>query len=409
MVSLLGIGVFLGLALVFSEARERVAPGFVAKAVGAQFGLGALLLKVGVLVQVFGWFSQAVQILQQVTQEASIYLFGYLSGGEPPFEIVRPDQNFVVVFQVLPLIIVVSALSALLFHWGVIPAIVRALAWGLSRFLGVTGALALGSAGTVFFGTIEAPLLIRPYLGGLSRSEMFALISCSMTTVSGAVLVLYSSVLKGVVDNPIQHLLVASVISVPAALAVAHLMIPPDVSDGAPADLSGSPYRDSVDAVLKGGEEGMKVVLSVVTVLLTTFSLVYLANRGLGLVWPDLTLQDLVGMPLRPLMFLIGIPWVETLEAARLMSTKIILNEFVAYLELSKMTFAPSTRVLLTYSLCGFANLGSFGIIVGGLGAILPERQKEIVSLTARSLVSGNLACLMTASVVALVNAFLGA
>ncbi len=407
MISLLGLVTFPALAFLFCEDRGRVSVRFVIKALVAQIVLAVLFLKMPILTAPFAALGQGVQVLQEVTQQAAIYLFGYLAGGEAPFQAAHPEHSFIVVFQVLPLIIVVSALSALLFHWGVIPAVVRALAWLLKRSLGISGSLGLGAAGTVFLGTIEAPLLVRPYLLGMSRSELLALVTCSMSTVSGAVLILYASVLTDVVDNPISHLLVASIMSVPAALMMAHLMIPPESELTAEvATLPQSSYRDGVDALLRGGEEGMRVVISVVTVLLTAFSAVYLVNRGLGALSDGLTLQTLLGYLVRPIIFLTGVPWAESLEAGRLLGTKIVLNEFVAYLELAKTggQFSDQTRTILTYALCGFANFGSFGIIVGGLSAIMPERQRQIASLTWRSLWSGNLACLQTAAVVGLLH-----
>ena len=319
----------------------------------------------------------------------------------------KPENNFIIAFRVLPLILVIGALSAVLHHWGILPAVVHALAFILKKTIGISGALGLGSASSVFLGTIESPLFIRPYLDKLTRSELFGLITCSMATIAGTVMVLYASVLKSVVQEPTTHLLTASLLSVPAALLLAHVMVPPlnPAINESVVSQSKSPYENTFDALMTGISESLTMVLNIVSVILVFFAFVYLTNRSLGLLAKDLTLQAVLGTLLKPFMTLIGIPAAETSAAADLMGTKIILNEFVAYLELAKAAeLSQSTRIVMTYALCGFANFASAGIIIGGLTAIMPSRKSEISALTFKSLLSGNLACLMTAAIVSFVE-----
>lgn len=402
--SLFGIFVFIGIAALFSKQRKEISWKFVSVALLLQFIAAFVFLKISFFTDAFSILNKGVILIQNVTDRSSQFLFGYLAGGQTPFEAIAPENGFIVVFRVLPLIVVVSAISALLFHWRIIPFVVGLLGRALQKTLGLSGDLSLGSAATVFFGTIEAPLLIRSYLSNMSRSDLFALISCSMATVSGTVMVLYSSVLGSVVPNPLTHLLVASIMSVPAALLLARVIIPQgaSASDDKTIYKIKSPYSGSFDAITKGIQEGMGMVLGIIGTILVFFALIYLVNEMLGALSPTLSLEGIIGTVLRPLLWLTGISWEESQIAGKLMGTKIILNEFVAYLELSKSStmLSEHSRFLLSYALCGFANLGSVGIIVGGLSSILPERRAELSSLTILSLLSGNLATLMTASVV---------
>ncbi len=409
MQAVLGLSVFIVIAWIFSENRKAVSWIFSMKALSLQFVLAVVFLKIPFATHIFSFLSRGVMLLQTVTDRASQFLFGYLSGGAAPYDITHSENNFIVVFRVLPLILVVSALSAVLFHWRVIPIIVQAFGVVLRKILGLSGILGLGSASTLFFGTIEAPLLVRPYLSSMNRSDLFALITCSMSTVSGTVMILYSGVLSKILPNAFTHLLVASIMSVPAALLISKIMIPSKALktplDGGDTQIR-SPYEGTLDALMRGISEGMNMIFGIIGVILVFFALLYLLNEGLLLIHPDLTVESILGTILRPIMWLTGISWSDTLISGRLMGTKIVLNEFVAYLELSQSTqfLNKKSLLILTYSLCGFANIGSMGIIVGGLSSILPERKKELMELTVRSLIAGNLATLMTGTIVGLLS-----
>ncbi len=413
----LGIAVAIGLALLFSE-QKRAAwnPRLIVLGLLTQVFLVLIVRFVPPIQDLFLFLSAGVSQLERSTLAAAQFLFGYLSGAKPPFEVVDEGQNFLIAFRVLPLIIVISALAAMAFHVGLIPFVVNLLARLLRRVFGVTGALALGVSGSLFFGTIETPLLIREYLTRLGRAELFALINASMATIAGSVMVLYASVLSPVIDGAAGHLFAASLMSLPAALMLSFIWMPPaqkETSAAAAQEGGGSvgveslrlksPYESASEALLKGAQEGLGIVLQIIAALLVLFASVNLIDAFLGLFSDSLTLQVLLGTALQPVAWLLGIPWAETAAAGQLLGTKIVLNEFVSFLNLAQDTsLSEKSRLVLTYALCGFANLGSFGIIVSGLSTLLPQRKSEVVSLTLRSLVVGNLATFMTGAMVGL-------
>jgi CNT family concentrative nucleoside transporter len=308
------------------------------------------------------------------------------------------------------MVLVVSALATLLFYWGVLQRVVWAFAWVLRRSVGVGGPLGLGAAVHIFVGHIEAPLLIRPYLQRLERGELFALMSCGMAGIAGTVMVLYASLVGSVIPNALGNILIAAVISTPAALAIAALMVPfrPDPSQATQLVL-GDPPASAMDAVAKGTRDGIVLLANIVAMLVVMIALVSLANSILGLLphvaGASITLQRLFAYFFQPVMWLIGIPGPETAAAASLMGTKTVLNEFVAYVDLAGLpagTLGPDSRLIMTYALCGFANFGSLGILIGGMGAMVPERRPEIVALGLRSILSGTLATCMSGAIVGL-------
>ncbi len=405
---LLGIAALLLLAWAISEDRFRVPPRVVIVGVLLQVALAVVLLKFPPAAKVFLLLNDGVQALQRATDAGTGLVFGYLGGGPLPFVETHPGASFIFAFRALPLVLVISALATLLFYWGVLQRIVQAFAWVLRRSVGVGGPLGLGAAVHIFVGHIEAPLLIRPYLLRLERGELFALMSCGMAGIAGTVMVLYASILGPVIPDALGHILVAAVISTPAALALAALMVPfrPDLS--APAELIiDDPPVSTMDAIAKGTRDGIVFLLNIIAMLVVLVALVTLVNSILGLL-PDfagapLTLQRFVAYAFRPVMWLIGIPDGEVATAAQLMGTKIVLNEFVAYIDLAKTPadqLDDHARLIMTYAMCGFANFGSLGILIGGMGAMVPERRAEIVSLGLRSILSGTMAGCMSGAVV---------
>ena len=348
--------------------------------------------------------NDAALALQRATEAGTAFVFGYLAGPPLPFVERNPGASFILAFQALPLVLTISALAALLFHWGVLQAVTSIFARLLRRVLGISGPLALGAAVHVFVGMIEAPLLIRPYLARMHRGELFALMTCGMAGVAGTVMVIYASFLSPLIPDALGNILIASVISTPAALAVAAIMVPfPRPEDGTAALTGETRASGPIDALVRGTMEGVPIVVAIIATLLVIVALVALINMGLA--WlPDVmgapvTLQRLFALPFQPVMWLIGVPWSETAGAAALMASKTVLNEFVAYLEFSRLpdgAFSPKTRIILTYALCGFANFGSLGIVIGGLGAMVPERRPEIVALGLRSVLAGTLATCMS-------------
>ncbi len=402
--ALLGLVAFPAIAWALSRDRRAVRPQRLALGVGVQLVL-ALLVGLPGIDDALLALNGAVLVLEEATGEGARFMFGYLAGGDLPFEERSPGGAFIVAFRVLPLVLVTSALSALLTHLGPIPWAVRALARGVQRVFATSGALAFGAAASVFFGIIEGPVLVKPWLARMDRSELFALLTAGMSTVAGTVMVLYASIVEPVVPGALGRILVASVLSVPAALTIAHAMEPGGTGSG-PVPEPERPDASAIEALMRGTREGTSMVIDIAATIVVLFALVHLANRGLALVptAAPLTIQGIVGWLFIPLVWLAGVPWAEAPAAAALMGTKTVLNEFVAYLDLAgpggAALSAPAREVMLT-ALCGFANLGSMGILVGGLGSALPARRAELAALAGKAVVAGALATLLTAAVVA--------
>ncbi len=403
----LGLIGLLLLALLCSEDRRRIPWRTVASGVGLQIVAASLLIGVPGADKPMLWLSDAANALQTATLAGTQFVFGYLGGGPLPYAETYPGASFILALQALPLVLTISALASLLFHWGILQRFTAAFAWLLRRAMGISGPLALGAAVHVFVGMVEAPLLVRPYLLHMQRGELFALMTCGMAGVAGTVMIIYASFLAPLVPNALGHILIASIISTPAGLAVAALMVPFNPAQRSDGHLViDHPPVSSIDAVVKGTMDGVPILAAIIATLIVTIASVTLVNMTLGLfpAWDGspVTLQRVFALPFRPVMWLVGVPWTETAPAATLMATKTVLNEFVAYLNFSALpadAFSPRTRMILTYALCGFANFGSLGIMIGGLGAMVPSRRAEIVGLGFRTIVSGTIATCMSGAV----------
>lgn len=405
--SLAGVIGFTVLAWAISEDRRRVEPRIIAAGLLLQFAAALLLLKVPVFQSLLMGLNGLVDALQQATMAGTSFIFGYLGGGTLPYDETVPGGSWILAFQALPLILVVSALSSLLFYWRIIPLVVRGFSLVLQRTMDVGGALGLGVAANVFVGMVEAPIIIAPYVRRMSRSELFTLMTSGMATLSGTVLVLYASILNGVLPGAIGHILTASIISAPAAILVSRLMVPERQGHTAGDADPMSDAVSSMDAITKGTAEGVKLLINVVAMLLVLVALVALGNQLLEFLphvgGRPVTLERLLGVVMWPAVWLMGIPAAEAAQAAQLMGTKTILNEFIAYLHMAALppdALSPRSVTIMTYAMCGFANLGSLGILIGGLAALTPERKDEIVSLGMKSIVAGTLATCMTGAVV---------
>jgi CNT family concentrative nucleoside transporter len=412
--SVLGILALPLIAWALSEKRWALPPRRLARIVlggtALQLAIAALMLNVPASRALFDWAAGLVAALQGATNAGVRLVFGYLAGGPAPFAVSQPQHSFILAFQALPLILVISALSRLLYHWGVLQWVVRWIGRGLQVLLGVSAPVGISAAANIFVGMVEAPLLVRPYLAQMSRGGLFATMTVGMAGVAGTVLALYAAILEPVLPGAAGHLIVASVISVPAALMLAELMVPQgiDADASGPADiLIDDPPQSSMDAVAQGTREGIELVVNVTAMLIVIIALVALANQLLAVLGRPfglgVTLEQMLGWVCAPLAWLIGIPWSESIAVGSLLGVKTVLNELVAYLQLAGGAgegLSPRSRLIVTYALCGFANLGSLGILIGGMVAMVPTRRAEIVSLGARTLVSGTLATLMTAAVV---------
>ncbi|MCF8051060.1 MAG: nucleoside:proton symporter [Desulfobacterales bacterium] len=406
---MLGMAAIVGVAVVFSENRKAVRWKTVAAAIGLQAVLAVVLLKFPGSRQVFFLLNALVETLAEATEAGTTFVFGYLGGGTPPpFEVVPGASTYILALRGLPIVLVASALSSLLFYWRLLPKVVGGFSWLLQRSIGVGGAEGLAAAANVFLGMVEAPLFIRPYLARLSRGELFCLMTCGMATIAGTVMVLYAGILKPVIPDAMGHLLVASIISAPAAIALARIMVPTPAGEATGAGAAAvSEAGSAMEAITSGTLQGLTLLLNIVAMLIVLVALVELVNIGLG--WlPEvgqqpLTLQRLFGWGLAPVVWAIGIPWSESIAAGSLMGTKTILNEFLAYLQMGSFpaeTLSGRSKMIMTYAMCGFANPGSLGIMIGGLGAMAPDRRREIVSLGFKSILAGTLATAMTGALV---------
>lgn len=409
--SIVGLFGLISIAWVLSENRRKVSWKGILVGLLIQFILVSLLLKVSAFRHVFEFLNRAVMVLEESTKAGTSFVFGYLGGGSLPFAEKTLGSSFVLGLQALPIVLVVSALSSLLFYWRILPLVVKAFSWMLQKTMAIGGAVGLSAAANVFLGMVEAPLFVRPYLKEMTRSELFTTMSCGMAGVAGTVMVLYASILKTVIPDSLGHILIVSIITIPGAIMISQVMIPETGKLTGGKIVPPQPATSSMDAITQGTTEGLKLWLNIISMLIVLVALVYLTNKILGCL-PDwggqpLTLQRLLGYVMAPVVWLIGIPWSEAQVAGSLMGTKTILNEFIAYIDLAQLpegVLSPKSKLIMIYALCGFANLGSLGILIGGMGSMVPERRGEIVSLGMRSIISGTLATCMAGAIVGIIT-----
>ncbi len=409
--SLFGFVFFVLLAWCFSENRWQFPVRIVVGGMIVQLLLGMILLKFPPVTNAFIYLNRAVLALQESTRAGTSFVLGFIGGGDAPYEIKYPQASFILAFQALPLVLVISALSSVLFYWRVLPKIVKGFSWVLVKSMKLGGAEGLGVSANIFVGMVEAPLLIRPYVKQMTKSELFTLMTSGMATIAGTVMVLYASILESVIPNVIGHILTASIISVPAAIVVSKIMIP-ETGELTRGELAAPEKATSaMDAITNGTTQGLDLLLNIIAMVIVLVALVHLVNLMLGLI-PDIfgsqfTLQRIFGWMMSPVVWLMGVPWHEANTAGTLMGTKTILNEFIAYLDMTHLpvgSLSPRSLLIMSYALCGFANPGSLGIMIGGLGGIAPERRDDIVALGFRSIIAGTIATCMTGAVVGILN-----
>jgi CNT family concentrative nucleoside transporter len=404
-----GIFALLALAWAISENRRAVSLRQAAIGLAATFATALVLLKLPMVTHAFAAINGAVGAVAAATRAGTSFVFGYLGGGQAPFNIKAPGADFILAFQALPIILVMSVLTSLLFYWRVLPPVVRGMAWLLERTLGVGGAVGLSTAANIFLGMVEAPLFIRPYLAQLTRSELFLVMTGGMAGIAGTVLVLYATLLAPLIPDASAHFVIASVLGAPAAILISLIMVP-ETSDRHTDGLLDNPdaiASSTMDAIVKGTTSGLELLLNVIAMLLVLVALVHLANAIIGLLpaigGEPVSLQRLLGYVMAPVCWLMGVPWSEAVTAGRLMGLKTVLNELIAYVEFAKLApdaLDPRAKLIMLYAMCGFANFGSLGIMIGGLGTMAPERRDEINALGLKSIVSGTLTtCLMGAIV----------
>ena len=405
--ALIGIALIIGIAWAVSENRKKFPWKIALGAVGIQFAFALILFGVPVVRNGLFAANNVVDGLIAATAYGTQFVFGPAFGTQAGWEQITGQPGPIFAVHLLPLIIVVAALSAILWHWRILRWITNGFAYIFRRLLGLGGAISLAVSANVFMGMTEAPILVKPYLKKMSRSEIFILMTVGFATVAGSVLVLYGVFLKDVLPNALGQLLAASLIAAPAAVAMALIMIPEtetDQQDGGEPDFA---YESTMDAFATGASDGLKIVANILTMLIAAFALLFLVNIGLGAL-PNvggaaLSIERILGWVFSPLMYMIGVPMSEAAQSGSLMGVKTVLTEFVAFLQLAGPEGAGLSQrssMITAHAICGFANFGSIGILIGGLSIIEPERRTTFLELAWKTLLAGTLATCMSGAIV---------
>jgi CNT family concentrative nucleoside transporter len=410
---LLGIVVFVLLALPFSSNWRRVNLKLVAFAVALQFIICALLLKAPGIRDGLEYVNRAVGALGAATMKGTSLVYGYLGGGPPPFEVTDPGFLTTFAFQVLPLVIVMSAISALLWYWRILPVIIKGISLVFERALGTRGPAGLVSTANIFLGQIEAPLLVRPYLARMTQYELLLVMTAGMATIAGSVMVIYSAMLGEQMQGVLGQLITKSIMSVPAAILFAHVLIPENNDSSQELENQPRIYESSMDAVTRGTSDGLNIYLHILAILIVAIALVALVNGTIALLpgvdGAPLTMERIAGWVFSPIAWLMGVPWAEAHTVGSLLGIKTVLNEFIAYLQMQAMpvsALSDHSKLIALYAVAGFANLSSVGIQISGIGAMCPERRNDLARLGFRALLAATLASCMCGAVVGIVTFF---
>ncbi|MEO8063925.1 MAG: nucleoside transporter C-terminal domain-containing protein [Pseudomonadota bacterium] len=409
--AVLGIAAFVGIAMLFSSNWRRISWKLVAFAIALQFIICLLLLKVPGVSDGLQYVNRAVGALGVATMKGTSFVYGYLGGGAPPFAVTNPGALATFAFQVLPLVIVMSALSALLWYWRILPVVIAGISYVFERTLGTRGPAGLVSTANIFMGQIEAPLLVRPYLARMTQYELLLVMTAGMSTIAGSVMVIYSSMLGAQIQGVLGQLITKSIMSVPAAILFAHVMLPEDNDSSQQMEKPPRVYESSMDAITRGTSDGLNIYLNIIAIIIVAIALVALLNGTIGL-FPDvagapLTMERLAGWAFAPVAWLMGIPASEAQTVGSLLGVKTVLNEFIAYLEMQAMpveALSAHSKLIALYAIAGFANLSSVGIQISGIGAMCPERRNDLAKLGFRALTAATLASCMCGAIVGIVS-----
>jgi CNT family concentrative nucleoside transporter len=410
--ALIGIVVFVLLALPFSSNWRRVSIKLVAFAIGLQFIICALLLKAPGIREGLQYVNNAVGALGAATMKGTSFVYGYLGGGAPPFEVTNPGTLATFAFQVLPLVIVMSALSALLWYWRILPLVIRGISVVFERALGTRGPAGLVATANIFMGQIEAPLLVRPYLARMTQYELLLVMTAGMATIAGSVMVIYSAMLGAQIQGVLGQLITKSIMSVPAAILFAHVLLPVDNDSSQQLEKPPRVYESSMDAITRGTSDGLNIYLNILAILIVAIALVALLNGMVSFIHiggEPLTLERVAGWAFAPIAWLMGVPWNESVAVGSLLGIKTVLNEFIAYLNLQALpagTLSEHSKLIALYAVCGFANLSSVGIQISGIGAMAPERRNDLARLGFRALLAATLASCMCGAIAGIVTLF---
>lgn len=409
--ALLGIVVFTALAVPFSARRQAINWRLVGIAIVLQFAVCILLTKVPLISNALSYVNEGVKALNTATLKGSSFVYGYLGGGDTPFTVTNPGALSTFAFTVLPLVMVVSALAAVLWHWRVLPLVVRSISFLFERTLGTRGPAGLAATATIFMGQVEAPLLVKPYVASMTRYELLILMTAGMSMISGSMMVIYAAMLGHLFDGVLSHLLIKSIMSVPSSILFAHILVPEGTPTAFQEKNEGKLYGGTMDAITRGTSDGMHIYFNICAILVVLIAFVALINSALGLLptvaGTPLSLERVAGWIFAPIAWLMGIPWVEALKSGSLLGIKTVLNEFIAYLDLAKVSpaeMSERSRLITIYALCGFANFASVGMQVSGLAAMAPDRRQDLLDLGMPSLLAATLGSCMTGAIVGLVT-----
>ena len=412
--TVLGGFILIILGVLLSSNSKKINLFYLANAIVLQFLLAILLIKVPPVASFFESLSQGVLALKSATDQGTGFVFGYLADGAPkPFEVVNPASANIFIFSGLMLIIVVSALSAIFWHWRVLPIVIKLISSLFKKPLNVGGPVGLSATANIIFGQVEAPLLIKPYLKQMSRHELLTLMTVGMSTISGGVMVVYTTMLNDLYGaSLIGHFLTASIISVPAAIMYANIMMPSNQKTEDQSQIEESSlYKSTMDALTRGTQDGLNITLNIAALLLVLIALVTLVNFGLAALpfvgGEAITLERMAGWIFAPIAWCMGIPWAEAQLAGSLLGVKTILNEFVAYVNLAAIDasqLSEKSRLIMLYGLCGFANLSSVGILLSGIGTMIPERKDDLIAVSGKALIGATLASCFTGLVVGVIS-----
>lgn len=407
MQGIFGVLFLIVFAWLCSERRDQIDVRFLGIGLFAQFSLAFLFFQVPLISDILMSLNFIIAAIEAATLEGTRFLFGYLGGGSEPFEVSEGGYLYLFAFRVLPNVIVFCVLIAVLWYWKILPKVVTGFGFLLRRVFQVSGAVGTSAAATLFLGMVETPMIIRAYLTKLTRSEFFTVMTCGMSTVAGSVMIIYANTLSDIIPGAIGHIVVGSVLNIVGAIYVSRIIVPEDSTPTSSDKFEDLGYSSTMDAITRGTQDGLKLALNIGGMLLVIISLVALVNGVLGLIeisGEPLSLQRMLGWLFSPLAWLIGVPWSEAQLAGNLMGSKIVLNEMIAFIELAALgnDLSENSRLVLLYALCGFANFGSLGILIGGLSTLVPERKTDYLSLAPKSLISGNVVTFITASLVGL-------
>jgi len=412
LISLLGWFTMIAVAWVISYNRKLFPWRTVVWGVGLQFVLALLILKTPWGGMLFDFAGKIVQKLIQFSNEGCKFVFGPLADSDLLADKFGPGNSVIFAILVTGTIIIVASISSLLYHWGILQKVVQAAAWVMRKIMHTSGSETLSACANIFMGQTEAPLMIRPYVPRLTRSELMTIMVCGMAHIAGGVAAVYAAMgIRAGYPNTAGHLLTASVLNCPAALMIAKILLPEtqksETAASAPATVPRT-TANSIDAICRGAGDGFQLSLNVIAMLIAFIAMIALANYVVT--WPQThfgvshpaTLQTIFGWVNAPFAWLMGVPMQDCLSVGQILGERIVLNEFVGYLDLTthakQLALDPRSFTIATYALCGFANFASIAIQVGGIGSLAPERRSEMAKIGFRAMCGGLLAAYMTAS-----------